>query len=159
MNIPTNTVFDVLLNTIKTKMEAIETVQEVIVGTYDTVALEQADTGTFPVIEILPSGISGEEYSDQQNIYTDYNFEIVGHTKADIENRITGADIKTVESLGSAIKIQFYSLNNDSPKPHDDFLFVKGDFELKPYYKEFSDTLNSCVFNGSIRVVTGDTDY
>ena len=155
MNIPSNTVFDTLLDAVLAKMKAITTVNEAIIGTYDTVQLEQDSASDFPKIEILPAGLQGREYSDQQYIYSDYDFEIIGHTKAETMDRVTGNDIKTVESLGSAIKMQFFGFNDSSP--HNDFLFVNSGFSLTPYYKEYSQFLNSVIFAGSMRCVTKDT--
>lgn len=155
-DIPSVTTFDNLLAAIKTKLEAITTVHEVIVGTYGSVARTQKESGEFPYIEILYNEQSGEGCIDQRIIRANYLFELRGFTYVENSDRITGTDMKAIESLGVAMRQQMYSFHDDETDPCDGFRMVNGDFNLKVFYQEFDEHQNTAVLIIGFKVDTYD---
>ena len=149
--------FDDLLDAVKTKLEGITGVNEVIVGTYNPVELGHRASSLFNCISILYRETRSDGHIDQRNMHIDYEFEIEGHTKADSPSRTTGTDMKTIETLGANIRSKLYSFLDDISPPCTNYLMTNGDFTTRAFYREHNPNLNSVVVVMSFKVHMADT--
>lgn len=157
-NIPSNTKFDQLLSAIKTKLEAITTIYEVVVGTYHPGSLGNKDAGLFPCCEILLEGWHVTEFISQRNLRGTFDFEIRAHTYAETVDRVSGTDMQNLESLAAVIRTQIYSFHDDVTDPCAGFRMVTGQFDTRLYYQEHTENVNTAIIRVSIMVDTPDTE-
>lgn len=155
--IPTTTTFDDLLEAIKTKLEAIDGMNEVVIGTLGPDAYEQRGAENFYLCEIIIGQFSGDAYIAAREIRSTYSFIIRGHSYVENKDRITGTDMKAIESLGIAIKTQMYTFLDDASAPCDGFRMTNPDFILRPLYQEYSNYINTVILDINFMVDTVDT--
>lgn len=160
-SIPSSTIFDSLLAAIKTKFEAITTVQSVIIGTFDPTELSSwaatESSSRFPCIEMIYNGFTGEGYVDQRDIRGNYAFQFVGHVYTATTSRIDGDDMKTVEHLGTAMRQCVYSFIDDTTAPCTWYLFTNPEFTLLPLYQYYDNNINSVILTVSFKCDRADT--
>lgn len=159
-DIPTTTTFDDLLDAIIAKMVDITGIDssEVIIGTLNSVDLsQQIHASGDKFIEIIIRDITGIGYESQREIRTRYSVELHGHMYVENQDRISGTDMKNIESFGIAIKTQLYSMYDDSPAPCTGFRLVDGDFSIRPLYQEYDQHINTVIINIGFTVDTVDT--
>lgn len=117
----------------------------------------------FPCVEISPQqrGGGGEGYESQRQIKGIYGVRIALHTYEVAPGRVTGADIKTLSLLGSAVLRQMFRFTDKASggnPPCPGFLMTEPTFTSFPAYELVSQNVNTEIIDVSFRVDANDTE-
>lgn len=164
---------DAILEIVDSDGEDIFASKDVIIGEFcqsvndedgnaqrDLINKESTD---FPCVEIsnMQRGGRGEEYESQRQIRGVYGVRIAVHEYKSTVARVTGADMKSISLLSSAVLRQMYRLTDhaagDNP-PCPGFLMTLPDYSVEPAYEIISEHINTEIIDVYFRVDNEDTE-
>jgi hypothetical protein len=117
----------------------------------------------FPCVEIsnMPHGGRGEGYESQRQIKGVYGVRLALHEYKTTVARVTGADMKSISLLASAIVRQMFRLTDraagDNP-PCPGFLMTLPDYSVEPAYELISQHVNTEIIEVYFRIDNEDTE-